>query len=554
MTPNGLNMLKHSLRGCLTLMVVVALLAIPAFAYEVVTEDQMITASDPEHYATYGYSVAIEGDVCFVGSERDDNENGEGAGSVYVLNYDSVSGTWSETQKIIAGDGGTYANFGSAVSIDADVALIGSTGSDSGSGAAYIYRYDTGTGQWNEEAKLMASDPSEYAYFGNDAILKGDLAIIGAYRARDDNDFQTGAVYVFRYDSGTFTWSEEAKLLASDRAEYDYFGVSVAMHDDRILTGAYEKNSTEFDGAGAAYLYTYDSGTGAWTEAYKFTASDAESWHFFGQGVDLYEDVAVIGAPGGQEDNGDWHWGAAYVYRYDSGSSTWIEEVKLKSPIGQESDYLGQTVVLLEDKLIVGTGTDSQPGHALYYVYDNGTWTLQNILCASNPYVYNQFGNALAFDGENAMIGAPFEEVNGDRCGTVYHFSLIVPYSVDIKANNQDAPLMISASKDLEITATIRAGSFEGLESEVWMLVFFSAPNLWGSYGGSPFPNWELGVSNFYHSGDLIDGDVTLWNKPMNVATGDLFFIIVLDDTANGRMSGSDILDYDLVHVVVVPG
>ena len=40
------------------------------------------------------------------------------------------------------------------------------------------------------------------------------------------------------YDSGV-TWEEKAKLLASDGAGGDEFGISVAVHNDMIVVGAY---------------------------------------------------------------------------------------------------------------------------------------------------------------------------------------------------------------------------------------------------------------------------------------------------------------------------
>ena len=38
-----------------------------------------------------------------------------------------------------------------------------------------------------------------------------------------------GAAYVFRTSDGGATYVELAKLIASDAASYDYFGVSVAI-------------------------------------------------------------------------------------------------------------------------------------------------------------------------------------------------------------------------------------------------------------------------------------------------------------------------------------
>ena len=53
-----------------------------------------------------------------------------------------------------------------------------------------------------------------------------------------------GAAYVYKtYDSGE-KWEEKAKLLASDGAGNDEFGVSVSVHNDMIVVGAYWDNNS----------------------------------------------------------------------------------------------------------------------------------------------------------------------------------------------------------------------------------------------------------------------------------------------------------------------
>ena len=53
----------------------------------------------------------------------------------------------------------------------------------------------------------------------------------------DDNGTSSGSAYVFTR-TGT-TWTEQAKLTASDGAADDYFGSSVAIAGDTIVVGAY---------------------------------------------------------------------------------------------------------------------------------------------------------------------------------------------------------------------------------------------------------------------------------------------------------------------------
>ena len=91
--------------------------------------------------------------------------------------------------------------------------LPGTTTTAHDSGSAYVYRFD-GT-KWVEEAKLLASDGAACDYFGVSVSVSGDVAVVGA-DGDDDNGHQSGSAYVYRFD-GT-NWVEEAKLLASDGA------------------------------------------------------------------------------------------------------------------------------------------------------------------------------------------------------------------------------------------------------------------------------------------------------------------------------------------------
>ena len=102
-----------------------------------------------------------------------------------------------------------------------------------------------------EESKLTASDGAAGDYFGRSVSISGDYALIGAWRD-DDNGSSSGSAYVF-IRSGT-TWTEQAKLTASDAAADDRFGLSVDISGDYALIGAYgddDKGSS----AGAAYFF-----------------------------------------------------------------------------------------------------------------------------------------------------------------------------------------------------------------------------------------------------------------------------------------------------------
>ncbi len=168
------------------------------------------------------------------------------SGSVYVFER-SVGGAWIEVAKLKAGDGATDDFFGVSISIFESYALVGALldddqGADSGS--AYVFERDAG-GSWTQVAKLTASDGAPGDRFGTCSLF-GDLALVGAEYAGHEAGPKAGKAYLFQRGAGG-TWTEVAKLQASDAKAFDRFGVSVSLLKDQVLVGAFWD---EVDGPG----------------------------------------------------------------------------------------------------------------------------------------------------------------------------------------------------------------------------------------------------------------------------------------------------------------
>jgi len=171
-------------------------------------------------------------------------------------NKNSFPKGWPQQDKVAASDGAADDYFGHSVSIDGDYALIGAERDDDSGywrGSAYVFKRSGTT--WTEEAKLTASDGADGDQFGVSVSIDGDYALIGAY-CDDDNGEESGSAYVFKR-SGT-TWTEEAKLTASDGADGDCFGHSVSIDGDYALIGAMFDDDNGED-SGSAYVFTCEN-------------------------------------------------------------------------------------------------------------------------------------------------------------------------------------------------------------------------------------------------------------------------------------------------------
>ena len=207
---------------------------------------------------------------------------------------------FSVTTKITASDGTAGDQFSYSVAISGDYIIVGARGNDnagSWSGSAYIFKRD-GT-EWTEQAKITASDGAEDDLFGTSVAISGDYAVVGA-DGDDDAGSNSGSAYIFkRY--GTI-WTEQAKITASDGAAGDRFSDSVAISGDYVVVGAYRGDS--------AYIFKR-YGT-IWTEQAKINASDGAADDEFGDSVAISDDYVVVGAYG--DDDAGPRSGSAYIY------------------------------------------------------------------------------------------------------------------------------------------------------------------------------------------------------------------------------------------------
>ena len=228
---------------------VLSVLLLAALAANVHAAEVKINASDGAAHDCFGRSVAISGDYAIVGACLDD-DNGGSSGSAYIFKRDGTA--WTEQAKIYASDGAAGDYFGESVAISGDYVVVGAWGDDDAgchSGSAYIFKRD-GT-EWIEQTKITASDGAEGDLFGYSVAISGDCAVVGAYR--DDNaGWDSGSAHIFKRN-GT-EWIEEVKITASDGAEGDNFGISVAISGDYAVVGAYEDDDAGYH-SGSAYIY-----------------------------------------------------------------------------------------------------------------------------------------------------------------------------------------------------------------------------------------------------------------------------------------------------------
>lgn len=301
--------------------------------------DPEATFDPPEPADSFGRAVDLDDPTLVTGAPGDDTLLAN-AGAVWVHARDD-EGTWSFVVKLNASDAAAGDQFGSSVAVEADTLVAGAPFADDGAGAVYVFNRSPG-GLWSQSARLAPAASPGAGNFGTSVGLAGNTIVVGAPAAG------TGSVYVFNAD-GDGVWSETTVLVPTDAEADDFAGTSVALSGDTILVGASLEDAA---GASSGSVYAFvRAGDGTWSQQAKLIASDAAAGDLFGDAVALTADIAVIGARA-NDDAGSGS-GSAYVFTRST-DDIWSQQEKLVAADATTAGLFGASLSFDGAQLAVG--------------------------------------------------------------------------------------------------------------------------------------------------------------------------------------------------------
>jgi len=288
---------------------------------------------------------------------------------------------------------------------------------------------------WTERTTaLTASDAAANDYYGITTAISGDglVLAVGAYAWEGASGTNRGAVYI--YDWNGSAWVERSTILtASDAADNDGFGRSVALSDDGAIlaVGAFERDG---GGSDRGAVYVFDWNGSSWTErTTALTASDAANGDRFGVSCALSSDGTILSVGSYYRDfGGGSDQGAVYIY--DWNGSAWVERSTiLTASDAGNNDNFGVGCSLSGDGSILAVGAftwdgsaGSNQGAVYIFDWDGSNWTERTTaLTASDAGANDLFGGscALSNDGSILAVGAlDWDGGAGGSQGAVYVF------------------------------------------------------------------------------------------------------------------------------------
>ncbi len=387
-----------------------------------------LKASNTDDGDVYGNALALSSDgttfAVGAGGEAsnattingDESDNSAPvAGAVYI--YIRQGTTWVKQAYLKASNAETNDGFGGALSISADgnTLAIAATGEDSdlsslsdnsvsAAGAVYIFKR-TGT-TWVQFTVIKAPAPVSESFARFISLSADGTVLAASAHGNATNGSNSGAIYMFKEVSGS--WSHQQTLFASTPESGDQFGYSVALSGDglTLATGAFceSSNATTIGGdqsnnsstcAGAAYVFQEVAGT--WGTPTYIKANNAGTFHYFGSDVALnyagttlavaaiYEMTASSGV-GGTGSGGGSLSGAVYIFQNDG---TWTQQEYIKASNAEASDEFGTAIDLSDDGNILAVGTPKERSNALGIGGDESNNTLAG---AGAVYIFARSG------------------------------------------------------------------------------------------------------------------------------------------------------------------
>lgn len=370
------------------------------------------------------------------------------------------SQNFKQTQKISAADRAAGDLYGYVIAMSGEYAISGAANHDrnaaggsalNDAGAAYILKKGS-NGHWIKAQKISPADRSTTDRFGSAVAMDGAYAVVAS--VLDDHDqnganplADAGSVYIFeRNVNGVY--NQVQKIVPSDRAAGDYFGISVSISGDYLLVGARQDDEDSAGlntkaNAGSAYIFKRN-GSGVWVQVQKLSASDRAADDNFANDVSISGNAIAIGAffEDDDESGNNPVASAGSVYLFEkNGNGHFVQVKKLVATKRNTSMNFGFSVTLSGNNLLITAHSDNfdqndanmllYAGSAYFYEKVGNNWTLVNKVVAKDRAYLAQFGLSASLQGNLAVIGATKEKLdqNGlnslNSAGAAYVFAKV---------------------------------------------------------------------------------------------------------------------------------
>ncbi len=210
-----------------------------------------LTPDDGAASDNFGHFVSVSEDFAIVGAPKHAHAGLKQSGAAYIFGRNGDA--WIQQAKLTANDAAAKNQFGVSVSISGEVAIVGAPLNDgvaNATGAAYVFNRHGDS--WLQSTKLTAKDADEQDQFGNAVSILHNIALVGA-KFDDELGNDAGAAYSFLREGDTWVQKKKVTIEGEDMQPdiRVHLGISVSIRSQYAIAGGEVADGD----IGAAYIY-----------------------------------------------------------------------------------------------------------------------------------------------------------------------------------------------------------------------------------------------------------------------------------------------------------
>ncbi len=280
------------------------------------------------------------------------------------------------------------------------------------------------------EIEIEKPTAKEHALSGWATAINENFMLVASPQRDQDDLMNVGAVTVYKKLFGR--WQMAQTIKPQGLTPMSNFGMRLALDD---VTALVSSTGDHVNGLFSGIVYIYEYTGGSWAQTAFLKGSDTGMGHRFGSSVDLYGNLALVGAymaPGAEENSG-----AAYLF--EKSGTDWVQTEKLAPDDGKAGDAFGKSIEIINPNTIA-VGAYKASGDAIergaVYIYERSEsgWQLEVKLEIPGGGQTDMFGYALTtcddlnhsrfgFNSQALFIGAPGSKTSNGNTGAVYVFT-----------------------------------------------------------------------------------------------------------------------------------
>lgn len=364
-------------------------------------QTQTLVSPIPDAYVDgpdfFGFSLDLYKNSVIIGAYGDDTD-AINTGIVHL--FDVNNGQLLQTFSNPSPDQGD--NFGFELALSNKYALVGAVGDDTGGiDAGIAYLFDVKTGELLQT--FTNPNPGDGDRFGASLALKGNKILIGS-PLNDTGGPDSGIAYL--YDAKT---GELLQTFANPNPELEGFGAALTfVGNNQVAIGAPRSETS----SGSGIVYIFDIKTGALTQTISSpTPNDGDS---FGFPVEADGNSVLIGSSRADSEVPN----SGVVYLYDASSGELLQKFDNPTPDPREDtrDAFSASVAIDGNYVVIGAVFDDDAGaenSGAAYLFNASTGELLQTFYNPTPNPGESFGIPVDIDGNNLVIGSPFDVVDG---------------------------------------------------------------------------------------------------------------------------------------------